>query len=59
MNCNKRKRLRTDQEIDLLRGEHPDTRSNAEWVKQMKDRGWNWEKPTKGQSIWKQLNGKI
>jgi hypothetical protein len=42
----------------FIRGEHPDKRTNAEWVRHMKSIGWDWDKDTKGQSDWKRLNTK-
>ncbi len=52
----RKKRLQVEQDSLFIRGEHPDKRSNAEWVKMMVESGWNWEFKTKGQSEWKRLN---
>lgn len=58
MKISKRIRLQAEVNDMFIRGEHPDTRSNAEWVKQMNANGWNWDKGTKGQSEWKRVNAK-
>lgn len=45
-----------DNQFDIFRNQHPDERSNAQWVKDMLDKGWDFDRRTSGQSEWQRIN---
>lgn len=56
---NRKKKNTLHEIIDVFRHEHPDNRSNQQWVKDMISAGWDWDRQTTGQSEFQRVVKKL
>lgn len=54
----KKKHARALFELDVFRGQHPDERTNAQWVADMLAKGITWDRITPGRQMYTTIKNK-